>query len=689
MAEISNNPFLQPYNTPFGTIPFNEIKIDDYLPAMREGMRLHAAEVEAIANNPEAPSFANTIEALEHSGKVLNRVQNCFYNLMSSETSDEMDAIAETIAPEETAHANKISLNEKLFERVKTVYDHRKKLSLTQEQQMLLDKTYESFVRNGATLSASDKEKYKKYTEELNLAQLQFSQNVLKATNAYLLNITDESKLSGIPSDIKAAAEAKAKEKGKEGWVFDLSAPSYIPFMKYADNRELRQELYMAYNTKALGGEYDNRDAVTKIVNLRLQIAQLLGYKDYAEYALHRRMAKNEKNVYNLLDELLKAYTPKAKQDVADVQKFAQSIGFSKADPAVTERSRSIEAWDWSYYSEKLKEEKYSINDEQLKPYFELENVKKGVFGLATRLYGLQFKNNTEIQVYHPDVEAFEVYDEKGRFKAILYTDFFPREGKRGGAWMSSVKGQWIENGVDERPQITLVMNFTKPVGDQPALLTFDEFNTFLHEFGHALHGMLSECRYESLSGTSVFWDFVELPSQIMENWATEKEYLDGFAVHYQTGEKIPAELIDKIKASENFNVAYACLRQLSFGYLDMAWHTQKKLFNGDVQSFEKQAWSKAIVLPQVEGTCMSVQFSHIFAGGYAAGYYSYKWAEVLDADAFSVFKKNGIFDAKTAASFRDNILSKGGSEDPAALYKRFRGQDPTIDALLIRNGIK
>ncbi len=679
MAQVSNNPFLQPYKTPFGTIPFNEIRIDDYLPAMREGMRLHAAEVKAIADNPEAPTFTNTIEALEYSGKVLSRVQNCFYNLTSSETSDEMDSIAQTIAPEETAHANNISMNEKLFQRVKTVYDSRVNLSLTQEQQMLLEKSYESFVRNGATLSTSDKEKYKKYTEELNLAQLQFSQNVLKATNAYSLTITDETRLFGIPADILKAAELKAQEKGKEGWVFDLSAPSYIPFMKYADDRALRQELYMAYNTKALGGKYDNRDIVKKIVNLRLQIAQLLGYKDYAEYALHRRMAKNEKNVYKLLNELLEAYTPKAKQDVADVQSFAKSKGFAEA----------LMPWDWSYYSEKLKEEKYSINDEQLKPYFELENVKKGVFGLATRLYGLQFKKNTEIQLYHPDVEAFEVYDEKGKLKAILYTDFFPRDGKRSGAWMSSLKGQWIENGVDERSQITLVMNFTRPVGDQPALLTFDEFNTFLHEFGHSLHGILSECTYESLSGTSVYWDFVELPSQIMENWATEKEYLDGFATHYQTGEKIPAELIDKIKASENFNVGYACLRQLSFGYLDMAWHTEKKLFKGDVQNFERKAWSKAIVLPQMDETCMSVQFSHIFAGGYAAGYYSYKWAEVLDADAFSVFKKNGIFDSKTAASFRDNILSKGGSEDPALLYKRFRGQDPSIDALLIRNGVK
>ncbi|MDR1678594.1 MAG: M3 family metallopeptidase [Prevotellaceae bacterium] len=677
-AQEKKNPFLSEYNTPFGTIPFNQIKTDDYLPAMREGMRLHAAEIETITNNPEAPTFENTIVALERSGKVLSRVQYCFYNLHSAETSDEMDKIAETIAPEETAHSNSITQNEKLFEKVKLIYNTQHK-SLPVEKFMLLDKTYQSFLRSGATLLAADKEKYRKYTEELSLLQLQFSQNALKATNAYQLNITDKSQLAGIPEDILTAAQEKAKAKGKEGWIFDLTAPSYVPFMKYADNRMLREQLYMAYNTKALGGEFDNRETIIKIVNLRLQIAQLLGFKDYAAYALDRRMAKNETNVYKLLDELLAAYSPKAKEEVASVQTFAQTTGFTE----------TIMPWDWSYYSEKLKEEKYSVNDELLKPYFELENVKKGVFGLATRLYGLQFKKNTNIQVYHPDVETFEVYDATGKFMAILYTDFFPREGKRSGAWMTEFKPQWRENGTDERPQISLVMNFSRPTATTPALLTFDEFTTFLHEFGHALHGMLADSEYESISGTNVYRDFVELPSQILENWATEKEYLDGFAVHYQTGEKIPAELIEKIKASENFNVAYACLRQLSFGYLDMAWHTQIHPFSGDVQAFEKQAWSKAIVLPQVAETCMSVQFSHVFAGGYAAGYYSYKWAEVLDADAFSVFKKNGIFDAKTAASFRENILSKGGSEDPAVLYRRFRGQDPTIDALLIRNGVK
>lgn len=680
MAQVnSNNPFLKDYTTPFGTIPFNEIKNEYYIPAFKEGMVLHTEELEAIANNSETPTFKNTIEALERSGKILSRVQYAFYNLTSAETSDELDSIAEKIAPDESEHSNSIFLNEKLFQRVKSVYDKRKSLKLQTEELTLLENTYDAFVRSGAQLNAQDKEKYKEYTKELTLAELQFGQNVLKATNKYQMLVTDKSQLSGIPEDILEAAQAKAKSKSKEGWMFDLSYPSYVPFMKYADNRSLRKDLYLAYNTKALGGEFDNQNTIKKITELRLKIAQLMGYKDYAAYALHKRMAENEKNVYQLLDELLKAYKPKAEKEIAEVQAFAKSKG---ADFQVM-------PWDWSYYSEKLKEEKYSVNDEQLKPYFELENVKKGVFGLATRLYGLQFKKNTNIQVYNPEVEAFEVYDANGKFIAILYTDFHPREGKRSGAWMTEYKPQWKENGVDSRPHISLVMNFSRPTSSQPALLTFDELTTFLHEFGHALHGMLSECTYASLSGTNVYRDFVELPSQLMENWAVEKDFLDGFAVHYKTGEKIPAELIAKIKASENFNVGYQCLRQLSFGYLDMAWHTLKEPYTGDIQAFEKKAWSKALTLPQVSGTNMSVQFSHIFAGGYAAGYYSYKWAEVLDADAYSVFKKNGIFDTKTASSFRENVLSKGGSEHPMILYKRFRGQKPTIDALLIRNGIK
>ncbi len=674
-----NNPFLRDYKTPFGTIPFYEISNDDYLSAFREGMKLHDEEIDKIAGNTQAPTFENTIVALERSGQLLSKVQYCFYNLLHAETNDSLDQIAEEISPEETQHGNKIFLNEKLFARVKAVYDQKDQLSSIPEDSMLLEKTYDAFVNSGATLNDSDKKKYQEYTEALNLAELKFGQNVLKETNKYMLVVDDEAKLTGLPSDVLEAAASLAKKKEKAGWAFNLTYPSYVPFMKYADNRDLRKELYMAYNTKATDGENSNKEVIKQIVDLRLKIAQLLGYKDYTSYALRRRMAENEANVKKLLDQLLEAYKPKAEVEYKEVQAYANSKG---ADFTVM-------PWDWSYYSEKLKEEKYSVNDKQLKPYFELENVKKGVFGLATKLYGLTFKKNTDIQVYHPEVEAFEVYDEDDKFVAILYTDFHPRDGKKNGAWMTEYKPQWKENGEDSRPHISLVMNFSRATASQPALLTYDELTTFLHEFGHSLHGMLAEGKYTSLSGTNVYRDFVELPSQLMENWASEKEFLDGFAVNYKTGEKIPAELIAKIKASENFNVGYQCLRQLSFGYLDMAWHTRTTEFDGDVIQYERNAWKSTQILPLVDGTCMSVQFNHIFAGGYAAGYYSYKWAEVLDADAFSVFKKNGIFDKKTAKSFRDNVLSKGGSEHPMVLYKRFRGQEPTIDALLIRNGVK
>lgn len=679
MAQLNNNPFLTDYNTPFQTAPFDKIKEEHFLPAFREGMRLHNEEIDAIASNPSTPTFNNTIEALERSGKVLSKVQYVFYNLLHAETNDSLDKIAETISPEETEHANSIYLNEKLFLRVKKIYDIKDSLHLTAEESTLLQRTYDAFVAQGANLSDEDKQKYRDYTKELSMSTLQFGQHVLKETNKYELLVIDIKDLSGIPTDILEVAHAKASSKQKEGWLFDLTYPSYIPFMKYADNRALRQQFYMAYNTKAIGGENDNQAEVAKIVTLRLQIAQLLGYEDYAAYVLRKRMAKDTQSVYKLLDDLLIAYKPKAIKEVEELQEFAKNKG---AD-------FSIMPWDWSYYSEKLKEEKYSVNDEQLKPYFELENVKKGIFGLATRLYGLEFKKNNIISVYNSEVEVFEVYDATGKFMAVLYTDFHPRKGKQNGAWMTEFKGQKMENGLDSRPHISLVMNFTRPTKTNPALLTFDEFTTFLHEFGHSLHGMLSECTYESLSGTNVYRDFVELPSQLMENWATEKEFLDGFAVHYKTGEKIPDELITKIKTSENFNVGYACLRQLSFGYLDMAWHTQKKAFTGNVLEFEKKAWEKSQILPVVNQTCMSTQFSHIFSGGYSAGYYSYKWAEVLDADAFYVFKKEGVLNPVIAKKFREKVLSKGGSENPMVLYKNFRGQEPTIDALLIRNGIK
>lgn len=679
MTQATENPFLSDYKTPFETIPFNEIKNEHYMPAFTQGMKEHSAEVLAIANSNEAPTFANTIEALERSGLLLSKVQYCFYNILHAETNDSLDNIAELVSPIETKHANDITLNEKLFARIKTIYDSREVLKLNAEQNMLLEKTYDSFVRSGAQLNAEEKKKYQEYSEQLNLAELKFGQNVLKETNKYLLVVTDVNDLDGLPADVLEAAASLAKKKEKQGWAFNLTYPSYVPFMKYAKNRKLRQELYIAYNTKAIDGENENQTVVKQIVSLRLQIAKLMGYKDYAAFALHRRMAENEQNVYKLLDQLLEAYKPKAQAELAEVQAYADAKGVDF----------QIMPWDWSFYSEKLKEEKYSVNDEQLKPYFELEQVKKGVFNLATKLYGLSFKKNTQIQVYHPEVEAFEVYGADQKFLAVLYTDFHPRDGKKSGAWMTEYKPQWKDEKGDSRPHISLVMNFSRATSTQPVLLTFDELTTFLHEFGHSLHGMLADGTYTSLSGTNVYRDFVELPSQLMENWAVEKEFLDGFAIHYKTGEPIPNELITKIKASENFNVGNQCLRQLSFAYLDMAWHTQKAPFAGDVLAFEKQAWTKTQILPLLESTNMSVQFNHIFSGGYAAGYYSYKWAEVLDADAYSVFKKNGIFDTETASSFRENVLSKGGSEHPMVLYKRFRGQEPTIDALLIRNGVK
>jgi len=676
---LAGNPFFETYKTPHQTIPFNEIKNEHYFPAFQEAMKQHSAEVDAIINNPQAPTFENTIVALEKSGALLNKVSSPFYNMLGSETNDDLQAIAEKISPLTTEHANSIRLNEKLFARIKAVYLQKDKLSLTPEQQMLLKNTYEEFANNGANLSEADKAIYRELSKDMSLLTLQYGQNVLKETNNYSLLITNKALLSGLPEDLMGVLASNAKSAGKEGWLLNLKATCYVPFMKYADNRDLRRELYMAYTTKCmLGGEFDNIENVRKIANTRLKIANLLGYKSYADYELIDRMAENKDKVYDLLNKLLAAYKPAAEKEEAEVQAYADKNGaYFKLQP-----------WDWSYYSEKLKDEKYSVNDEMLKPYFELEQVKKGVFGLATRLYGISFTKNTNIPVYNSEVDAYDVTDEKGNFVAVLYTDFHPRDGKRAGAWMSDFKPQWMEGKTDSRPQITIVMNFTRPTDTKPALLTFDEVKTFLHEFGHSLHGMLTKCTYQALSGTNVYRDFVELPSQMMENWASQKEFLDGFAIHYKTGEKIPQELIQKIIDSENFNTAYFCLRQLSFGYLDMAWHTIEKSFDGDVIAYEKQAMASTQILPMVPNTSMSTTFSHIFAGGYAAGYYSYKWAEVLDADAFSVFEKNGIFDKKTADSFRKNILEKGGTEHPMVLYKRFRGQEPTIDAILKRNGI-
>lgn len=679
----TSNPFFEKYTAPHETVPFDRIKTEHYEPAIREGIRLQNAEINAITGNPDAPTFANTVLAYEESGELLQHVNTVFGNLLSAETSDELQELAKEIMPLMSEHENNISLNEKLFERIKTVYEQRDKEKLDPEQAKLLEDTYNGFVRNGANLQGEAKEKYRGLCKELSLLTLQFSENNLKETNDYELVLTEQSQLSGLPESAMDAAAETAREKGIEGWVFTLQAPSYGPFMTYADNRNLRHELYMAYNTKCThDNACNNLEIVKKIANIHLEIAQLLGYDNFAEYNLVERMAKNSESVYKLLNQLLDAYTPTARKEYAEVQILARQ---EQGEDFI------LMPWDWIYYSHKLKDRKFNINDEMLRPYFELNQVKEGVFGLATKLYGITFKKNPDIPVYHKDVDAYEVFDKDGKYLAVLYTDFHPRAGKRSGAWMTSYKGQWIEGktGKNSRPHVSIVMNFTKPTQSKPALLTFGEVETFLHEFGHSLHEMFADTTYHSLSGTNVYWDFVELPSQLMENFAIEKEFLHTFARHYLTGELIPDELVQRIVDSSNFNVAYACLRQISFSLLDMAWYTRNTPFEGDVRAYEKKAWDKAQILPTVEETCMSTQFSHIFAGGYSAGYYSYKWAEVLDADAFSLFKQKGIFNQEVAESFRKNILSKGGTEHPMTLYKRFRGQEPTIDALLIRNGIK
>lgn len=679
----AQNPFFEVSNTPHGTAPFDKITTEHYEPAILEGIRQQTAIVDAIVQNPELPTFANTIETYEKSDALLGRVLSVFFNLNSAETNDELQLLAQKMTPVLSEHSNNINLNEKLFSRIKAVYDQKNNLSLTPEQTKLLDDIYDGFIRRGANLQGEAKEKYRELSKELSNLTLQFDENNLKEVNNYQLVLTDRAQLAGLPNSFIEAARETAKEKGVEGWVFTLQAPSYGPFMTYADNRELRKELYLAYNTKCLhDNEYNNLEIVKKIANTRMAIAQLLGYDTYAAYSLKNRMAENSDAVYKLLNQLLDAYTPTAQKEYREAQELAREVQGS---------SFTLMPWDWSYYANKLKDKKFSINEEMLRPYFELSQVKEGVFGLATKLYGITFKKNTAIPVYHKDVDAYEVFDKDGSYLAVLYTDFHPRAGKQSGAWMTDYKGQWIEkeSGENSRPHISIVMNFTKPTESTPALLSFEEVETFLHEFGHALHGIFANSTYESLSGTSVYRDFVELPSQIMENFAIEKEFLNTFAKHYQTGELLPAELIQRIVDASNFNAAYACLRQVSFGLLDMAWYSRNTPFEGDVKAYEQQAWAKAQVLPVVEEACMSTQFSHIFAGGYSAGYYSYKWAEVLDADAFSLFKQKGIFNHEVAESFRKNILSKGGTEHPMVLYKRFRGQEPTIDALLIRNDIK
>lgn len=672
--------FSKPYNTIHQVTPFNLIQVSDYEPGIMQGIKEEEEEINNIVNNPEFPTFENTIEALEKTGETLHRVTNVFFNLLSCETNDEMEEIANKVQPALTEHSNNIGLNEKLFERIKKVYDSHP--SLNNEQQKLLDETYKSFIRRGANLSPEKKEIFRKISLELSQNSLQFSQNSLKETNSYILHVKDKSRLKGLPENSLEAAAQTAKEKNLEGWVFTLQAPSYGPFMSFCEDRELRKELYLAYNTKcAHGGNTDNQELVKKIVNGRIQLAQLLGYPDFASYVLENRMAENKDNVFNLLHELLEKYRPVAEKEVKAIEELAHET--EGAD-------FKLMPWDFAFYSDKLKLKLFNINKEILRPYFQVDKVIEGVFALATKLYGITFKENREIPVFNPDVIPFEVFDKDGSFLAVLYTDFYPREGKRSGAWMTSYKEQWIEkDGTNSRPHVSITANLTKPTPTKPALLTLDEVQTFLHEFGHALHGIFANTTYESLSGTNVYWDFVELPSQFMENYANEKEFLNTFAYHYKTGEALPSELIQRINDSKNFNVAYACLRQISFGLLDMAYYTRKELLpeNTDIKTFEHKAWESTQLLPVIPECCMSTQFSHIMTGGYAAGYYSYKWAEVLDADAFEYFQETGIFNQETANKFR-NMLSKGGTIPPMKLYEEFRGKAPSIHALLHRNGI-
>ena len=679
-----HNPFFEEYHTPHETVPFHLIKTEHYKEAFMEGIRRDNEAIEKLINDPAEPTFENTIVRVDNEQgdgyyDLLSRVSSVFSCMMSAETNDELDALAQKMSPILTQHANDVRLNRRLFERIKYVYEHHRPLDA--EEEMLLENSYDGFVRSGALLDDAGKEQLRALTEEASRLALQFSQNLLKENKAFTLHLTDEEQLDGLPETARQAASLAAKERGEKGWTFTLDFPSYSPFLTYATQRSLRRQLYMARNTECTHPNAENNLEICKrLVNLRREIAQLLGYETYADYVLKHRMASNTKKVYQLLDSLLEAYKPTAIEELAEVERLAKA---QEGDDF------QLEPWDMAFYSHRLQMEKFNLDSEMLRPYFELSKVIEGVFGLATKLYGITFKENADIPVYHPDVRAYEVFDKDGSFLAVFYADFFPRKGKQGGAWMTEFQGQWIDSkGTNVRPHVSVVMNFTKPTAEKPALLTLGEVETFLHEFGHSLHGMFANTRFESLSGTNVWWDFVELPSQLMENFAIEKDFLRTFAVHYQTGEIIPDELIERIVKSRNFMAATACLRQVSFGLLDMAYYTQKETFTEDIIPFEKEAWKKAIITQQLPDTCMTVQFSHIMAGGYAAGYYSYKWAEVLDADAFSVFKEQGIFNQETAQRFRDNILSRGGTEHPMVLYKRFRGSEPSIDALLKRDGI-
>ena len=679
------NPFFLPYGTPHYTVPFHRIQLGDYEEAFMEGIRRDDEATDKIINDPAEPTFENTIarvdtEKGEHYYDLLSRVSNVFSCMMSAETCDEMEELAQKLSPILTKHANDITLNKKLFERIKFVHDHPNR-ELNAEEQMLLDTSYDGFVRSGALLDEEGKEKLRKLTEEASMLTLQFSQNLLKENKAYTLHITDKAQLDGLPETAIAAAAHNAKEKNEEGWIFTLDFPSYSPFMTYSTQRELRKQMYMARNTVCThDNEQNNLKICQRLVNLRRELAQLLGFETYADYVLRHRMASTTENVYKLLNDLIDAYKPTAIHETAEVEALAKKLEGDDFE---------VQPWDFGFYSHKLQMEKYNLDAEMLRPYFQLDKVIDGVFGLANKLYGITFQENKDIPVYHPDVKAYEVFDKDGSYLAVFYADFFPRKGKQGGAWMTEFQGQWIDyKGTNVRPHVSVVMNFTKPTDSKPSLLSFYEVETFTHEFGHALHSLLSKCKYVSLSGTNVYRDFVELPSQFNENFMTESEFLDSFAKHYLTGEKIPQELVQKVIASSQYGAAYACMRQLGFGYLDLAWYTIDKPFEGDPFKFEAEATKDVNMFAPVEGCLMSPQFGHIFSGGYAAGYYSYKWAEVLDADAFSKFKEEGIFNPKTASEFQE-LLSKGSTEDPMELYVKFRGREPKIDALLKRDGIK
>lgn len=686
------NPLLTDSTLPYGAPQFDKIKTEHYLPAFEQAITEAKAEIDAIVNNPDAPTFENTIAALDEAGGRLNDAAGIFYNLMEADTNDQMQDIAEKVSPMMTEYSMYVSLNEPLFARVKAVHESAE--GLEPDQARLLEKTWKSFVRSGANLGAEDKETYSKLSEQLSLLTLQYGKNVLAATNSFTLNLTDEADLEGLPDFVREAAVETARSKEMEGWAFDLSAPSYGAFMKYSTRRDLRQKMWMAYNTRATEGENSNIELCRQIAESRLKIANILGYETYADYALEERMAKNPQTVNAFIQKLLEPSLPAAKAEVKELYEYARANGFEDSE---------IQPWDFGFWSEKLKDARYSINDEQLKPYFRLESCIDAAFGLAGKLYGLTFEERKDIPVYHPDVKVYDVKDADGVHKALFYADFFPRASKRGGAWMTEFRGQSIVNGVEKRPFISLVTNFTKPTAGKPALLTHDELTTLLHEFGHSLHGILAEGRYSSLTGTNVSRDFVELPSQIMENWAFEPEFLDTFARHFETGEALPDTLINKIVEAKNYNAAYAQVRQLQFGILDMAWHTLKggsesghfdrlsdlkTMQELGTIAFEKAALKSSNVIPSIPQACISTSFSHIFSGGYSAGYYSYKWSEVLEADAFSLFKEKGIFSTEVSHSFRDNILSKGCSEDEDVLYRRFRGHDPEPEALLEKLGI-